>query len=1805
MAEKIVNGVLKDNTNERNKTLRRNKGKYNGYNQQLNVIVGMDYRLYANEKNPIIQEQHEDILRYTHNGKTDFSQNIHKKYGVDKETLKYYSRKEIKPSYKVNDYDGYGDYISYMWDVYGMEESYVGHLAGLMNVRELAEDLAYDIVPSFEGKNAQDVINDILRYTDTKYAMEGDKVGIVRNINVANAVNGVITTNINNYSGKESKMGLISNRLYASTLLRGAQFNSLRGNKYITPELETLYGNNLSNVYNLSTLFSIDTDNGRIVEPDSGNYLGIKMPNGNIFDYLPTVISDFKLPELEVKGEKYNWSNHPNYGDERTYEQENIDNINSSTLSGYVISDNYKISTYSEGDNKNENANIVTDGYRFGGLDTAAMINNVELIDDIDLKQDALLSKTNSFLRKRKINTLISRFHDQDNKKIGLTQTSVSRFGVSHGRNLLTKNAVEKGVVDKINNYSNPYCRVWTAHHQFSKMKHLIRPFVNEENFTPISELQKDWYMFRGENGGQRLSDYGVLNKNGMVNITPTSDNEVDVKKCMFSIENLAWKDILTSQKGCYRIDENGEFYEDNEAILSEEQRGPNGGRIMWFPPYDLNFQETSTAAWSANEFIGRGEPVYTYTNSKRSGTLDFTILVDHPSVVNYWMLDKKRNATEKDEQTLLRYFAGCEAIDPNENIIELLNNGNEYQGPFKDPLLNEKEAKDIIFYTFFPNNYSGVDNKEKQNNGIKILFGGWNDAEILTVKVSKPTPFILMNSRPNQVIGNEGGDIILKYEIVDKPKDDTNKVFVQKINGTFDISFNKTEDSIVFSVPKNTDKLRYAQFAISYGKEDEIINYHHYSILQIGINGEENFPLEWQSDVIKEIIPSIITPLDNYFLGYEMGVNPLSTTMINYDIKKNESEGIIYFLDKIYGYSEAEKIFGDKIYDFVETLEINKNHILSYKNDNKTYYLHEYNSIKDEQITSSDDLYFETSNDIDVTNQEIDSLTNQISDLVDNIVILNGELNKITSGTTAYHEIEYEIFKLTSEKESLEKEKESKLELNSAREELLQAIDTNNATYVVIIDEIESIFYNGKTELEHEFNCSKPLYFCYNFTNEATAKNDSSLVFYNSPAIAYAKWKKENIKILNVDDITHKPLEMLSTTYNVNDFICKVQNKRGENKIWLKEIITNSQDIPYIKVKNKKEFIKLGISLGFCDYEKNPTGKKYFINHHNNILEFNAKANADVFITENRILPEITLEDFKKQNYHVAVDINTIANNKGRRYIYYDLKEITEEQIENEIINFLNSESQNSDSKIIKKYYENHKFNCLKEMGVGLNYGVIQFFYTGKNYPENGESYETVQDLIARHSVQDNSLVPKENDTKIEYLTRCSTRTISKEDTEHFADTNIIIEWEAKNPTSLMYPIDKKYEDQKLQNMNYYDTKSFGLNSTLEVVKKYVNPSATFSFGEVYAAIKGGDTEKDFVLSCERGILRNVLKKEGEELEKLVKEAEERIEYLKMIFKSENNDETLKIKEILSKGSASSHGNTELNKELSDNRGKSIVDFLKSFSIMEQVENNEETSIIIPNEDNNIAPISENNDDDVSSMNAKIGRCSRVTIVVGKKDHTETEKQFLKLNFDELENERRKKNSRRYDNERLFFEMLRENDNLAYSKLVDKVKYFSPAFHSITPEGFNARLTFLHQCTRQGPTATASDVASGTTAANLAFGRAPFCVLRLGDFLNTKIVIESISITYPDSQWDLNSEGIGVQFMMAKVSMQIHILGGSDISAPIKRLQNAVSFNYYANTSIYDNRSDTAVYTTGNIISNTKQWLASPKPSANTTDKE
>ena len=156
------------------------------------------------------------------------------------------------------------------------------------------------------------------------------------------------------------------------------------------------------------------------------------------------------------------------------------------------------------------------------------------------------------------------------------------------------------------------------------------------------------------------------------------------------------------------------------------------------------------------------------------------------------------------------------------------------------------------------------------------------------------------------------------------------------------------------------------------------------------------------------------------------------------------------------------------------------------------------------------------------------------------------------------------------------------------------------------------------------------------------------------------------------------------------------------------------------------------------------------------------------------------------------------------------------------------------------------------------------------------------------------------------------------------------------------------------------------------------------------------------------------------------------------------------------------------------------------------------------------------------------------------------------------------------------YFKKLEEDSPVAFKSLKEKLKYFHPGFHSTTPEGLNARLTFMLQCVRPGDTIPIKGISDDAdlNARNTSFGPPPVCVLRIGDFYHSKVIIRDVNITYDDSPWDLNPEGIGVQPMIANVTCQIAFIGGQGLSKPIERLQNALSSNFFANTEMYDERS-------------------------------
>lgn len=1766
--------IVKTYTGLRKENLIRNNGKYAMYDKPLGMPIGLTTDVYYNEKGKPQQIHKGGLLGYTYDVNGEYGKGLNDSYGRDVENVKHYSITNVKPTFSVNDYDNHGDYMSYVNDVYGTRETYAGHLMGLMGVRDVLDDVAIDILPNAEGKTFADTINEILQYTDVQYAMEGEKVGIIRNIDVAKALGGVITTNVNNYSGKDTRLGMISNQLYAKTLSRAAHFNSLRRTKYITPELDKLYGNNLSNVYSLSSLFLLADGQPRLIEPVSDSF--VKEYVGETIDeYLINFIPEYNEMQQEIQ----EWNGRNRYfGFSKSVEsEEEISrrfNPNLVDEPKMVVSNMKEPSTayrfYEEGDLSNGNA---FNEKEFNALDGFKG-------ETIAIKKEGrdVLNVTNKLFKNRLFDTLVGRFHTSSDKENTLSQSAVHPiFGLSKGRNLLTKSAWEEGKGKEVNGYDNPYCRVWTYHNQYSKMKDLIRPFTNEnDEFIGINELQGDWKSFRNYKGEERLGKHSVLNKNGMVNITPTNDLEVDIKQCMFSIENLAWKDVNISGKGGYRF-ENGDFVKDYQNTLSEEQRGPNGGRIMWFPPYDIEFQETSSADWHEDVFIGRGEPIYTYTNTKRNGSLSFTLLIDHPSVLDYWMLDKKKGSNDiNDEQTLLRYFAGCEPIAPSPDVTDKILRG-DYEGGDKNinPITPNK---DIIFNTYFPNNYSGVDVTGDKNEVLELLFGGQylNDS-LYTGDTGTLGAFA--DSGETLFLGyemglNPIGTAFFKGEVETHL---SKKRLAEVMNPNSDRMENYEEQEFVEVVKTGITKENFFNEGSIYSSYSLKENYSQKTKLE-----EEKRKLKEEIDKLGNSLSKL--EIEYYKLNEEL--SKLSPGTVEYelllsDIDKKGSE--IFEMNKERD-SKFEKFKSlDKLIELADDSREKCMNIFGFTATTpfiKTKPIYCFYKHTESDKTFKDDTEF----DIDAKKAYAKYLLEKVEKYNNINEYYQKGLNQVVccvkkngkeedyeyyaSAISKKGDVVYDTYNTFENKREFDKslwpfgsvvnrKGEIKYYYKNQKGNIKESVSKEEQVRTLVMDGVLVEYANEQAFKDSGAICG-------------FLEDENKYVYYETQKLD----SKEKALQKIIDSLTEEDVEKAYENHMYGSYIeiQDVVDYWGIQYYCVYEKLGTSSELPVGNYKTKQEYIikqtfnndtnndeywvlwKLdepefegdeGIMFDF--YKKNKKYKRYAANK--NVIDKLAYVSFQfpVSYTEEGLHPEsgniaqfylgktldtstpyLCVETIKPINID-GIDVNRFGLIDGK-YEYIHNNKFQDEIDNEEVIGYFN-------------WVEEHYGDILGKMSMKS------------------------EDLVDVKTSEGNIVIDDENNVDV------------SSEIKYYFD---------KDRKEYCYPHDNSTASQELLAYNFADLQSFGLNSTYEIAHEN-DSNVTCSFGEFYAANKErdkGGLYTNFVLACEEAVLKTRKNLTGDALASKMNEAKERIKYIATIL----NDYKDKITETTVLGDASVEGDADKNNTLAINRSVTLYEFLEGLEIGD---------VLINLTKGASTKGSDGEGNNISDLTSKKDRKTKTVIVIGNGDsipeRTETERTNSphSQTFKEGQNE-----YRRYDNERLFFSMLRENDNVAYTNLIKKVQYFSPAYHSITPEGFNARLTFLQQCTRQGPTITASEVGtSGSTAANLAFGRAPFCVLRLGDFLNTRIVVRSVNITYPDNMWDLNHDGIGAQFMMAKVSMQIEIIGGSDISAPIKRLQNAVSFNYYANTSIYDNRSDIAQYHGDYTSSDIRTWNPSLKP--------
>lgn len=1667
-----MSGVLSNSGIIRNKHLQENLGLYKAYDGTIN---GSSY--YSFNTKPLKRINEGSLYNYTHNERTEYSKNIGHLYFKHRTDFQPYINTE--PINPQNFWGGeYFDYYDYVNTVYTQISPPIQFIEGLLSTQFLDE------------------------------AMRVTSPAIVHNPEPTLSMTGAIKTNVNNFSGTDTRTGLLGNQMYAHALYHGANFNYLRKesnifiNNSITPTVRKRFGNSNYTINSLSSIVSAIREDGRIVE-DYNEGIGIVHDLNELYGQVTIREKTGRLNRKERKELGLKYKDRFQYEDKienvhidlnttnlfKTLEFNLQFNEDSGNFDRYASVSDVKdkdgvfvgidINTETYNDKLKGKENGVIQYIVYEDYDNQPDYENYDNIFNEEeneetthqINDDSLLKKTNKLFKEQKINQF-GFGKNVDYKYENTTiDTSTSEHGWrSRGRNLERKNAKEE-----TGTFPNPFCRTWTYYNQYDRIYKLIRPLSDDDgNIMTIEQTQtlnqkrRSWNALFGETttGEKYLAENTVLNNNGMVNIAPSKEGKVDIKKCMFSIENLAWKDVLN-----------------RDVYLSKEQRGPNGGRIMWFPPYDLNFSENTNVNWEQNTFIGRGEKVYTYSNTDRTGTLSFTLLIDHPSTIYNAYTDGGNVREGLSDEDILRFFAGCSPIDIPENEKRIIPTP-----PTQMEAEPELVSKTTYIYVYFPNNYSGhykTPISSSSEDTTVLPDDDFLDYMVYGVNADLRQPTLCEWCNGSGLCSNCNGE--------------------GKISCDCDNGFCKTCEG---------EGVIECETCSGLGRVLEEINGQQVSVKCSACEGEGtikcpdcngsgkcskcNGECKISCYICEQTENSEITEGPNkgkhkcgkcdgmgytYAAGNKCTAEGCEGGIITHKVKhKCTVEGcqdgvITTTIDCTYEGCQGgmitktcDKCNGEKIIKDIAEVE--------YTSDTEYYY--------------SSSLLFNTYPKLLATDEKGETTTPP-SDMDGSNIVEGGSLEVVKAKSFAIPVVEAEST-------------ESKTTWYSIAEFAQDKNDNNIANF---FDKYLTIkIKNGTTERDADINSAvlsdgdSPVIIpkeiklaCFN--NDSKQIEEVTLkIKVNGYSIDVLKVETSPLYIETIEMEEYNGI-MVPKYDSKGTLITKIE-KYTENDTYLIPCTCNSMNV-FLMV-NDVNFTKLVNGLKSNSTETSESPLDSF-----DILKFNSldRHNAGETI---------------KHSYIETIECGCQGGT------------ITEECPGCHGSGFTETFSSCTCEKGYT--YENIYSACTVCNGTG----IIPYKITKPRGYEMSDKGLSI-DQIDGETVTEGTF--KCCKIKAKPYTECTD--------------------EGEN--LFYYRTDFDLKQNALAKTNYKDDSSFKLNSE--------NGNGDFVFAQLVYAIKRN----------EAGTFNAFLEYMSELLtdDDSFNNFKEKSEELYNILSNSSN-----ISKITLNGSATKQdsGNSQM---LARRRGATIKHLLeKTFPELKG-------KIVISSHQVNETGSS------INTKEIKENRYSRIEIeyytaktedmfdsnIQTKEEGDDISKRSITTDYDYT----------RYENEAQYFSKLKSDSPFLYNKIVDKFKYFTPAFHSVSPEGFNARLTFLQQCTRQGhtiePKFTKNNLDSPVSiAGNLAFGRMPVCVLRIGDFIYSRVLITSMNINYGDNQWDLNPEGAGVQPIMAKVNLGITILGGQSLEGPISKLQNAVTFNHYANAGVYDDRADR-----GRPVGDSNRW--------------
>lgn len=228
-------------------------------------------------------------------------------------------------------------------------------------------------------------------------------------------------------------------------------------------------------------------------------------------------------------------------------------------------------------------------------------VNSLDFDENAELNRQAIAQNADTY-RYDSLPNIQERINKQFGVRRGLVYftsklSKEANSTINHNVKQLYK--YSEGNPDSVYWKGNGACRTFTVYDQYDNFNRVIK--------------------FEGNN-----EKNSVLRESVLPRIAPMIGDRNDEKhRYFFTMENLAVK--VTKNDDC--------------------DKGPNGGRWMWFVPYNVKISDNNSVNWADLNFLGRPEPIFSYQNTTRSLSLSFSLLIDtvkdiqdiQPTIQNYY----------------------------------------------------------------------------------------------------------------------------------------------------------------------------------------------------------------------------------------------------------------------------------------------------------------------------------------------------------------------------------------------------------------------------------------------------------------------------------------------------------------------------------------------------------------------------------------------------------------------------------------------------------------------------------------------------------------------------------------------------------------------------------------------------------------------------------------------------------------------------------------------------------------------------------------------------------------------------------------------------------------------------------------------------------------------------------------------------------------------------------------------------------------------------------------------------------------